>query len=565
MFKFKKKEHAPHSSSTCEGQYIIQYEKGLVNNKLVYVNIEKSTVLAAHPSTGWCITHLNYWDEIKDKQGSFGGFHFGGGETPADNIWQDFSVIEPKGFIFVSKPSTNNYAKCDGVYVYEDRIDKINGRDVYVNRTNGKFLAGHPNSGWCITDLCYLDEVQRTQGAFGGFHSVSSFEPEDGNWASYEVSKFGPFDAKHDTIYKKSSWVKHENTTVSFKAVANSGVVRTDEDFHEMRKRCISLNCGGFAWRKPHYNQYGEEDDPPVCFFYRRSQNELRLSFVSSDKYDFYIAPEKFCPDCRFVPFRDPAPSCHVNWLAGRPVHSFACQIVVPFTTSSTYYCVGGFHCGYSGIQQHCDQKQQILFSVWNDSCASSKVKNCCVYPGIVAKPFGGEGMGMQAIGVSGDTCGSSDCSLAAWTPGTAYTFVIRAYPLAGGTEFACYVHKPHCGWQLVARHERPEAPRSARGKLEDLYSFIEDFSGNSLRRRANFAAWVQLDPGAQWEPVRRIKGTSTADKEVPNKSVRLVTENSYQKVELVSGGEALEHFSLYEGYLSNPLPVPDILKELGK
>jgi hypothetical protein len=50
MFKFKKKEHAPHSSSSCEGQYIIQYGKGLINNKPVYVNSEKSTVLAAHPS-----------------------------------------------------------------------------------------------------------------------------------------------------------------------------------------------------------------------------------------------------------------------------------------------------------------------------------------------------------------------------------------------------------------------------------------------------------------------------------------------------------------------------------
>ena len=36
-------------------------------------------------------------------------------------------------------------------------------------------------------------------------------------------------------------------------------------DFAANRRRCLDSDCGGFAWRKPHFNQFGEEDDPPVC------------------------------------------------------------------------------------------------------------------------------------------------------------------------------------------------------------------------------------------------------------------------------------------------------------
>eukprot|EP00971_Amphidinium_carterae_P305776 6076991-Amphidinium_carterae.2 len=100
-----------------------------------------------------------------------------------------------------------------------------------------------------------------------------------------------------------AAWQKFENTTVSFKAVLNSGVCKTELEFKQNRQRCLDclllanpakfsrepqerevrfvvcheeMDCAGFAWQKPHYNQFGEEDNPPVCFFFRRTQEELK-------------------------------------------------------------------------------------------------------------------------------------------------------------------------------------------------------------------------------------------------------------------------------------------------
>ncbi|KAF2355302.1 Protein of unknown function DUF3472, partial [Trinorchestia longiramus] len=563
MYRFEKKPDAPQTSPPCEGRYVEDASRGTVNGKPVYVNEQKSIFLAAHPTSGWCVTHTQYWDEVKHKQGSFGGFHFGGVATPVDGSWNDYTVVEEQGFIFISKPGGDNYADCDGFYILDDSLGEVNEKSVFVNHAKNKFLAALPRSGWCITSLGYFKDIKLKQGSFGGYHSVDSSDPDDGKWTSYNVKKFGFPKDPLETCYDKCKWEKLENTCVPFKAVANSGVVRTEDEFLAMRKRCTAMDCGGFAWRKPHYNQFGEEDNPPVCFFYRKSQKELRQSLQCSSEFDFYLAPEEYSPNCCFKPFRDPAPSCHIRWIVDKPVHSFACQIVVPESTSCTYYCVAGFHCGYSGIQQHDGQKQQILFSVWDHPIAPGRVSNCCVYPGMVAKPFEGEGKGMQAIGICGDSCGAHDCSLAAWKKGEPYTFVVRAYSVANGTEFACYFHKPGSGWQLLARHARPDTCDTYRGKLEGLHSFIEDFTGNTLRRSAKFAAWVQYERNGPWDAVRRIKGTSTAENDVPNKTVRLVSEGPFQEVQMISGGESLDDYRLYNGILNNPLPVPDILTSL--
>eukprot|EP00913_Durusdinium_trenchii_P020466 g19226.t1 len=335
-------------------------------------------------------------------------------------------------------------------------------------------------------------------------------------------------------------WEKLLNTKVSFQAVSNSGVCRSGQDFEDNKKKCLQLDCGGFAWRKPRFNQFGEEEDPPVCFFYRRTQGQLKEAAVESKDFDFYLAPAHHCPDCSFKPGRDPAPSCHVRWVE-KKVHAFACQVLVNEPSPCTYYMTCGFHCGYCGIQQHDGLKQQVLFSLWNHPQAQ-KVQNLWVAPGVFAEPFGGEGMGVGAYSVTG-TGETTDSSVAAWSAGVPYTFLVRSKAVSAGSEISCSFYKPE-GWVDLARHWRPE-PEEERGQLRGLYSFIEDFAGNSLRRSACFSAWVQDTPESSWRPVRKVEGTSTAERDVPNKCVRRRCSDVGDLVEMISGGDALDDYSL--------------------
>uniref|UniRef100_A0A6A7G002 Titin n=1 Tax=Hirondellea gigas TaxID=1518452 RepID=A0A6A7G002_9CRUS len=578
MFKFTCKPGTDNYAS-CDGTYELDPGKGEINDKPVYVNSEKRTFLAAMTNEKWCITGLHYFDEVFSKQGVFGGYHIGDGIEPDDSIWKNYSVsrissstqssqISPNQvniFQFTSKPESVDYAICQGTYKLDLAKGNINGCPVYVNLEKNRFLAALPNQSWCITDLNYFDEVFSKQGVFGGYHVGYGLEPDDAIWEEYTVNRMGS-SAEPDKCCPKvdeaSFWTKIENTTVAYKAISNSLPVRCESDFSAIRRRCIKLNCGGFAYRKAHYNQFGEEDDPPVVCFFRRTQTELRSSLKRTDKYDLYIASDDFCPDCSFKVGRDPAPACHVWWNAGKKVHAFACQVIIPKASQYTYYCACGFHCGYSGIQQHDDNKQQLLFSVWHDIDAKSKVSTPYVCDGMIAKEFGGEGMGMQAIGIT-DSSNTGKLSIASWTPGVPYTFAVKAFPVSEGTRFECYFHKPMCGWTQIACHIRPEASSDDRGTLSGLYSFIEDFPGNSIRRSATYSGWVQDTPGAQWRSITQVTGTSAVDDDVPNKCVKLVPDScGGQKVEMISGGDCLPDCSLYKGCMDPP-PVPEILNML--
>lgn len=472
------------------------------------------------------------------------------------------SQAQLERFQFKLKPGCDNYADCDGDYILDASKGTINTKPVYVNSKKGKFLAALEGTGWCITAMNYFKEVKTQQGTFGGFHSGGAEEPEEGSWRSYDVSRQGQCRSSN-RLDEASSWHKLANTTVTFKAVANSGVVRSESDFRAIRRRCVALDCGGFAWRKPHYNQFGEEDDPPICFFFRRAQKDIRSALQRSDKFDLYIACDAYRPDCSFKPGRDPAPSCHINWDAGGRVHAFACQLQVQEASPATYYCACGFHCGYSGIQQLDNKKQLVLFSVWNHPSANSRVKSSALCDGVVLTPFGGEGMGMKAAITSGGSCQGENCSVAAWRPGVAYIFVVKAFPVSEGTEFVCLLHKPGEGWREIARHMRPEPPSPERGSLSGLYSFIEDFAGNSLRRSGCYSAWVKHTSTSPWTPVSRIKGTSTAEDDVPNKCVALEADcYGGQHVKMVSGGDCLQDCKLYKGDL-RPVGVPPALQQI--
>ncbi|CAK0855062.1 unnamed protein product [Prorocentrum cordatum] len=220
------------------------------------------------------------------------------------------------------------------------------------------------------------------------------------------------------------------------------------------------------------------------------------------------------------------------------------------------------FYGGYCGIQQHDGTKQQVLFSLWDHPQAGLRVQNRSLCDGVVASPFGGEGKGMGAYCVSGSGA-PEDCELAAWEPGATYTFAVQSAAVDGGSEVTCWFHKPDSGWVEFARHFRPEPADEEGGRLSGLYSFIEDFGGNSVRRSGLYAAWVQESPRGPWRPVKGVRGTSTAEADVPNKRLAAVAcGDGYQRVELTTGGDALPSCGLFAGALELP-PAPALLHEL--
>ena len=568
MYQFKKRNAKNLSVADYSGNYVFDESKGEINHKPVYVNLEKKMFLASHPSdTGWHICSLHYWDNIYSKQGYFGSLCHGVSKDPVSNegdgVWNNYEIKGFTGFLFKVKSGGNDYADCSGLYVSDESKGLFNLNPVFLNASKKRILLSHQTKGWSITGLQYWDDIKKDPSNFGGFHTIQEASPHKGIWEQYNVEVIdcsNIFDLS-DNVEDESFWHKHESSTVSYKAVCHFGPTRTAADFKLARKKCVLLDCGGFAWRKPQYNQFGEEDTPPACFYFRKTQSDLHKNLKKSDKFDFFIASEKYSPDCSFKEGRDPAPSCHIRWQPGKGVQAFACQVQVSDPTQYTYYATCGFHCGYCGIQQHSDTKQQLLFSVWNHPDANEKVSNSSVCEGIIAKSFGGEGMGMQAIAIYDSKNAENSSQLASWIPGEKYTFVVETFKRESGSEYVCSFHKPGLGWNRIASHFRPEPTKCKKGKLSGLYSFIEDFQGNSHRRSATYSAWVKDDVKSTWRPISSISSTSTHDLDYPNKCVETCKDCSdCDQIKMTTGGGQLDNCGLYCGPLSSPPPVPDCL-----
>lgn len=290
------------------------------------------------------------------------------------------------------------------------------------------------------------------------------------------------------------------------------------------------------------------------------------------DQYDLHLAPAEFSPDTSFKVGRDPTPSCHLNYDIDHCVHGFACQVQVVKPVPNTYYMACGFKQGYFGLQQHPGTMQQVLFSVWNHPEADARVEARSYSKGCTAQPFGGEGKGMQTFWIDGSG-EETDHSTGRWKAGEIYTFVVRAFGEDGGTEFVCSLHKPSSGgWIELARLFQPQPKGEPRDGLDNLYSFIEDWTGNSgdidagswsLSRSGVWAAWVQELPGAPWKHLAQVSGTCSVDEDVPNKRVAKVSHNDGgERIEMTAGGDVLKDFSLYKGRVKPP-PVPEVLKHL--
>jgi len=538
--------------ASCTGLYArdAAHEIQAINGKPWYLNDAQQRVLAWEGGS-WVITAKEHLQGIATRSG-FGGFHGASGAEPDTAAWDCYVCSsEAEEFTF---EEGYNYPHHDLEHIGGVQSAEEAKAIFRAHPEADMFVYGPPGSGVYGEGIVWLKKAAAWENRRAERGQIAGFRT-----ARFKSLRVGPSTQR---LLAASKWQRLPSTTTSFKAVANSGVCRTEADFEAERHRCMASDCGGFAWRKPHFDQFGDEDNPPVCFFFRRSQAELRDALRPDNGFDLYLAPDEFVPETSFRPGRDPAPACHIRWEAGGPVHGFACQVRVAEPSPCTYYMACGFHCGYCGIQQHGGSKQQVLFSLWNCPKASGKVENRSVCAGITAQNFGGEGKGMGAYCITG-TGASSDHQTACWQPGVTYTSVVRAFPVEGGSEFVCCLHKPCSGgWHELARHFRPEAPGDAmHGKLGGLYSFIEDFAANSVRRSGVWAAWVQDVPGGPWRAVDHVQGTTTAELDTPNKRVAPVPHGDGQGVEMVTGGDVLGACGVYAGSISPPSVPPELLE----
>jgi len=237
-------------------------------------------------------------------------------------------------------------------------------------------------------------------------------------------------------------------------------------------------------------------------------------------------------------------------------VSSYACQVTVPESglAPATYYMTCGFHCGYCGIQEHSGGKKQLLFSVWDspgcENCASLDSGECS------ANRFGGEGCG------AGNYITNEEAIFANWTPGTVYTFCVRARgePDSGITLLTCHVFTPEdCEWHGLGSVWRPQEPGD-EGVLKGLYSFIEEFGGIKGTSKSGLwgPAWYQRIGGDEWESVIGAKTTSTVNPNIlPNQRASLAECGS--RVCLETGGNALDNPGPFSGTLKTAEPAPEL------
>ena len=223
--------------ANCAGGYKLDRRQCL-NGKPVYVSEEKERFLGKTAGGAWIIGKLADLDSfISENVSSFGGFHSSAAIEPEDGPWENYEVTRVEELEFVVKQGQPDYASCAGTY--QERADvRLNGMPVYLNRERGRMLAADTNGGWTIASMDFLEDFLRTQPAtFGGFHGSSELE---NGWQNYDVQRLLP--KREDPLAR---WEKLENRNVTFRAVANSGICRTEAN---LRSHSLSLDaCTGVS------------------------------------------------------------------------------------------------------------------------------------------------------------------------------------------------------------------------------------------------------------------------------------------------------------------------------
>jgi FKBP-type peptidyl-prolyl cis-trans isomerase len=179
---------------------------------------------------------------------------------------------------------------------------------------------------------------------------------------------------------------------------------------------------------------------------------------------------------------------------------AFYNEITIPVGANDphSYYMANGFSRGYFGIQIISPTERRVIFSVWdagNEPVDRSKVpedkKVQLLATGreVVADGFGNEGTGGHSHWVY------------PWKNGTTYGFLVTAMrdTVKMTTIYTGYIYLPEMKqWKLLASFKAP----LDGGYLKNLYSFVENFSGENgqLQREALYRnQWVQLEDG-KWQ-----------------------------------------------------------------
>ena len=286
------------------------------------------------------------------------------------------------------------------------------------------------------------------------------------------------------------------------------------------------------------------------------------------DGKTLHLAPTQFKPDTKFKAGKDGAPANHIQWKPPyniNPIQAYAVQVRVPKGVLNSYYMVGGFNCGYCGIQTlDTVDKTFNLFSVWNDTTASSYCKNLETHPNVKTNEFGGEGAGSQTRCTNDKAKGENN--VGNWINDVTYTMVVEAHHREDGVVLNMSLYDPAKGWIKFASTFRPMGKPDSNNRISGFNSFIEAFGQSktlNLRRNGYWGGcWFKFDNEKVWKNCTEMTSTTTAEIDRPDKQVIKVTmSDGYDLIHMAAGGDAMEdgNYGLYSGPV-NFMPPPDFL-----
>lgn len=337
-------------------------------------------------------------------------------------------------------------------------------------------------------------------------------------------------------VRDKNIWVCESNSRLMFYA-GGSWVITATQYMQEV----LDGSTGGFVSSKDADFPYEADWGPNY------NVSEVYLSAEGR----WVPAPE--------MPDRYRSPSVHIWWSA--PANSevqregitwFYNEIAVTETANSTYYMTSGFTGGYMGIQDR--YPKWVLFSIWDKTSTDDNpnaspddlVKVLAKGEGVTVQRFGGEGTGGQSYFAYD------------WKVGHKYQLMVNVQPDAQESDkavFTGWFRIPELNvWRLLASFQ--VRPKAASKKLEGIYSFLEDWSGNGYRRQGLWGpAWIKTD-GGPWVQATRGSG-STTEPDANNRNVFLSPD--CRQLGMTTGGPALADTSLGP-YTCGASSIPSVL-----
>ena len=332
----------------------------------------------------------------------------------------------------------------------------------------------------------------------------------------------GDYARTDEKIRDKNIWVCESNSRMMFYA-GGSWVITATQYMQEI----LDGSTGGFV--------FSSDADVPY-------QADWGPNYKVSE---VYLSAEGRWVPAPEMPERYRSPSVHIWWSA--PANSevqregitwFYNEVTVTETATSTYYMTNGFTGGYMGIQDR--YPKWVLFSIWDKTSIDDNpnaspddlVKVLAKGEGVTVGRFGGEGTGGQSY-LAYD-----------WKVGHKYQLMVNVQPDAQESDkavFTGWFRVPELNvWRLLASFQ--VRPSTASKKLQNIYSFLEDWSRNGHRRQGLWGpAWIKADCGP-WVQAMRGSG-STTEPDANNRNVFMSPD--HRQLGMTTGGPALADTSL--------------------